>query len=204
MYYGVITLTHKIGAAGALFECLESHLKANRTRGRLKGCWYSEIGTLNEVMLVVAYEDSGTIAADRSDLLERGDPFGAAALLTDMQFASYKAFPGIAEMPTGEFGPFYEVRRYRIGIDGLPATMAAWSKVREARSQLSPLLTVMYALDGTVPHFMHIWPYRSLEDRARIRAKAVEVGVWPPPGGPPHLRAMRSDIFLPVPFSPTR
>ena len=37
-----------------------------------------------------------------------------------------------------------------------------------------------------------------------MRAKAVEVGIWPPPGGPPYLRVMRSDIFLPAPFSPTR
>jgi len=204
MYYAILTLTHRIGATDKLFQRLQAGFEGGLVRGTLKGCWYSEIGALNRVMAVLEYPDSGSIVEDRAMLLESGDPFGAAALLTDIEFSSYKPFPGMGSMPTGNFGPFFEVRRYGLNLDGLPATLEAWSKVREARSELSPLLMVMYALEGTVPHFMHIWPYRSLEERARLRAKAVEVGVWPPPGGPPHLRVMNSDIYLPAPFSPTR
>ena len=204
LYYALLTLTHKIGAAGKLFEKLQPFFEGGQLKGALKGCWYSEIGALNQVMAVLEYPDAGQIADDRATLLESGNPFGAADLLTDIDFSSYKSFPGVAPIQTGDFGPFFEVRRYGLTLDGLPPTFAAWDKVREERSKLSPLLMVMYALDGAVPHFVHIWPYRSLEERAKMRAKAVEVGIWPPPGGPPYLRVMRSDILLPAPFSPTR
>jgi hypothetical protein len=51
---------------------------------------------------------------------------------------------------------------------------------------------------------MHIWPYKSLDERARLRAKAVADKVWPPPGGPDHLTRMQNDIYMPTPFSPLR
>jgi hypothetical protein len=49
---------------------------------------------------------------------------------------------------------------------------------------------------------MHIWPYASLDERQRLRTKAVADGVWPPPGGPDQLLAQQADIFLPAEFSP--
>lgn len=204
MYYGVVKLTNKVGGLAGLLERMEPAATGNDLRGTLKGCWYSDIGVLNQVMVLFHYEDAAAIAKDRANLLEGGDPFGAGEFVTDMEFGSYKTFPGVAVAPAGDFGPIYEMRRYTIKLDGLRPTIDAWAKVREARSKLSPLLTVMYSLDGTVPHFLHIWPYRSLEDRGVKRAKAVEQGIWPPPGGPPYLRAMHSDIYFPAPFSPAK
>ena len=63
-------------------------------------------------------------------------------------------------------------------------------------------VTAMTSVTGTVTRFMHIWPYRSLDERMRLRAKAVDDGVWPPPGGPGYLASQQSDIYLPAPFSP--
>ena len=62
----------------------------------------------------------------------------------------------------------------------------------------------MYALDGTVPRFLNIWPYKSVDERSRIRAEAVKDGIWPPKGGPAHLTTMESTIYVPAPFSPLR
>ncbi len=62
----------------------------------------------------------------------------------------------------------------------------------------------MYSVTGLTPRFMHIWPYKSLDERHRIRAKAVETGIWPPPGGPDRLVTMQNDIYLAAPFSPIR
>jgi hypothetical protein len=62
----------------------------------------------------------------------------------------------------------------------------------------------MHSITGTVTRFMHIWPYPGLEERARLRAKAIADKVWPPPGGPDHFTAMQSDIYLPADFSPMR
>ena len=42
----------------------------------------------------------------------------------------------------------------------------------------------------------------ALDDRMAVRADAVQKGVWPPPGGLPHIETMQSEIYLPAPFSP--
>ena len=204
MFYGVIRLTNKLGTNNDVFKHIQNSASKGQFGGRLKGCWYSEIGSLNKILLLHYYESHQDIINDRIKFLEGGNPLGLVDLVTDIEFSSYKAFPGVEEMPFGDFGPFYEVRRYDIKADGLPPTLQAWDKVRTARSKLSPLMTVMYALEGSVPHFVHIWPYRTLEERSTIRARAVEEGVWPPPGGPPYLLKMHSDIYLPAPFSPAR
>jgi hypothetical protein len=49
---------------------------------------------------------------------------------------------------------------------------------------------------------LHLWPYRDLVERARIRGEAVQRGLWPPKGGAEYLATMRSSIYLPAPFSP--
>src|SRR3546814_14351739 len=62
---------------------------------------------------------------------------------------------------------------------------------------LSHLVGAMYALDGTTPRFLNIWPYASLNDRSRIRGEAVAQGIWPPKGGPANLTTMESTIYMP-------
>ena len=52
--------------------------------------------------------------------------------------------------------------------------------------------------------FMHIWPYKSFDERARLWGKAVAARLWPPPGGPSYLVSQQVDIYLPAPFSPMR
>src|SRR5215831_9255589 len=104
----------------------------------------------------------------------------------------------------GQYGPVFEVRTYILKPDGLPTTIELWRKWVPGRTKLSPLLAAMHSITGTVTRFMHIWPYANLEERARLRAKAVADKVWPPPGGPDHLTAMQSEIYLPADFSSMR
>ena len=77
-----------------------------------------------------------------------------------------------------------------------------WRKAVPGRLTVSPLLAAMYSVTGPLLRFMHIWPYASLDERQRLRTKAVADGVWPPPGGPDQLVAQQADISLPADFSP--
>lgn len=49
-----------------------------------------------------------------------------------------------------------------------------------------------------VIRFIHIWPYKTLEERAKLRAKTIADGVWPPPGGPDYIATQQSDIYLSI------
>ena len=48
-----------------------------------------------------------------------------------------------------------------------------------------------------------MWAYKSLDERARIRADMTAKKLWPAPGGPVPLR-QENKIMLPFPFSPLK
>jgi hypothetical protein len=48
---------------------------------------------------------------------------------------------------------------------------------------------------------MHIWAYKSLDERVAIRKKATSEGIWPPPGDSPAVK-QETKILLAAPFSP--
>jgi hypothetical protein len=54
---------------------------------------------------------------------------------------------------------------------------------------------------GPLNQIIHVWPYKDLEERAKIRAAAVKDGGWPPPIGE-FIVAQRSDIMVPFDLSP--
>jgi hypothetical protein len=96
----------------------------------------------------------------------------------------------------------YEVRTYVLKPDALPPTLEAWRTALPERVKLSPVLTAMHTLTGSMPSFMHIWPYADLNERQRIRSQAVAAGIWPPKGGPGRLASQQTDVYLPTKFSP--
>lgn len=200
--YDVVTLTVNVGAtADALAKIRDAEPAEGAT---LLGAWFSDIGTLGKVMVLRSFESEQKQVVARKRLLLEGNPFGAAGLITDVEVGTYAPFPFLPPITGGEFGAVYEMRVYGLKLAGLPATIEAWEKAIPARTQASPLVGAMYALDGKTPRFLNIWPYASLNERSRIRAETVKQGIWPPKGGPAHLTTMESTIYMPAPFSPLR
>lgn len=202
MIYSITTVEVPPGKVNEALSRMEPALAPDRIAGELRGCWYSEIGRLNRVLVVCSYTSGDVLHEERTAMLRSGNPLGVAEIATAIETETYAPFPGIDCLPPGKLGPIYEMRTYQLKRSGIEPTFAAWAKVLEARRKVSELVMVMYGVDGHVPRFMHIWPYASLNDRLSLRDAAVQQGVWPPPGGLPHLESMRSEIFLPAKFSP--
>jgi NIPSNAP len=201
MIYGVCTIEVPPGKVNEALAGLGDAAAAGHL-GALRGCWYSEIGRLNRILMIAEHPSGDALAAAHQSSLASENPFGVAGIATAITLDAYATFPGVEFLPSGNVGPVFEVRTYQLKRSGLTPTFAAWAKVLKARMELSPLAVVMYAVNGVVPRFMHIWPFRSLNERMSIRADAVKQGVWPPPGGLQHIESMQSEIFLPAAFSP--
>jgi len=201
MLYSVTQIGVAPGKVNAALEVLARTVAAPAF-GTLRGCWYSEIGRLNRLLVIHEQHDAASANAQLDATLRSGDPYGLAELASTIEADTYAMFPGVAFLAPGKAGPMYEVRTYQLKRGGLPATFEAWNKVLEARTRLSKLASVMYGVSGQVPRFMHIWPYASLDQRMAIRERSVKEGVWPPPGGLPHIESMQSEIYLPAAFSP--
>jgi len=188
-----------------VYPLIEAYATAPQARGRLLAIWYSDIGELNQVMVLREFETSSDLDAERERMMLGGKPFGLDnELMLGLNLSTYAAFPFLPPVETGARGPVYEVRTYGIKPEGVAATIEAWKGAYAARHAVSPLLIAMYALDGQGPRFMNIWPYASTDARAKARADSVAQGVWPPKGGPAHLTTLHSAIFLPAPNSPLR
>jgi NIPSNAP len=179
-------------------------LRENIAAKGLLACWYSDLGALNQILIIRKITDEGEIGQARLAQTNSSNPFGIGELIAGMASDSYVSLELTEPLEPGEFGPFFEVRTYMLKSGGLPPTVALWRKSVPGRVRISPLLAAMVSLTGPVTRFIHIWPYRSLDERARLRAKAIAEGVWPPPGGPSHVLTQQSDIYLPAAFSPIR
>jgi hypothetical protein len=202
--YDVTTITVAPNAHIKSLPFVEKALAATPRKGEFLACLYAEIGELNRVMLVHHYANEADLAADRQAQAEDTNPFGMGEMFRGMTSDTYLSFPFMQPLKPGQYGPIFEVRTYLLKPGGLKPTIAAWEKQAPARMKLSPILAAMHTVTGEVPRFMHIWPYPDLATRASTRKTAIETGVWPPPGGPDLLATMRTDIFLPAPFSPIR
>lgn len=204
MPYDVTTITVPPNEHLKALPFVEQSLKASPRKGEFLACLYAEIGELNRIMLLHHYANEADLAADREALVSSKNPFGMLGMIRGLSTDTFVQFPSLGAIRPGRYGPIFEVRTYQLKPDGLPPTIEAWTKSAPARMKLSPILAAMYSVTGAVTRFMHIWPYPSLDVRAQTRKTAIETGVWPPPGGPDQLLTMRTDIFLPAPFSPIR
>ncbi|NML17987.1 NIPSNAP family protein [Azohydromonas caseinilytica] len=204
MYYELATLTTRLFTTAKATEGIQAWVQAAEARGQLLGCWYSDIGALNQILVLRGFNDEAELLAERRRALLSSDPFHCGALLTGLEMHSYAGFPWMEPPKPGSYGPVYEVRTYQVKTGGLQPTLDAWKAALPARNEISPCLLAMYALDGT-PRFTHFWPAASLNERSAARADAVKQGVWPPKGGPDWLTSdMQSQIFMPTAISPLK
>lgn len=199
--YDVTIITLRPATTPSALSALEDFFSEDQT---LLACWYSDIGALNQVFIMRTIDDPAAVIANRLTTLISQDPFGVGEFMTGMTMDTFVAFNFLPTVQPGKLGPCYEVRTYVLKPGGVAPTIELWRKAVPGRSKVSPLLAAMTSATGPVTRFIHIWPYLSIEERGRLRAKAAADKVWPPPGGPAHIAAQQSDIYFPAPFSPLK
>lgn len=199
--YDVTIATVQPGTHPRALAALEKTLAGDLN---LLACWYSEIGALNRILIIRKSADAAKAVEHRFAALTARNPLGIGEFIAELSLDTYVPFDFLPPLQAGAYGPCYEVRSYVLKPDGLAPTIELWRKALPGRAGVSPLLTAMVAVTGAAIRFMHIWPYKTCDERARLRDKAVADGVWPPPGGPGHLLSQQADIYLPAAFSPLR
>ncbi|MFO1195093.1 MAG: NIPSNAP family protein [Rhodoferax sp.] len=205
MYYELATMTLPFGTAAQAAERARDDCASPQATGELLGCWLSDIGVLNQMILLRGFASLEALQAERSRNQGSASPLGCGDLFQSLEQHSYRAFPWMPPVrpsaESGLAGPVYEIRTYGIRPGGLQPTIDLWEQAVPQRARISPCLIAMVALDGPL-RFTNIWPYASLNARSEARSAAVAQGVWPPKGGPAHLTtAMVSTIALPTAVS---
>jgi hypothetical protein len=200
MLYDIVTIGVRPGAAAEALRRI-GPAAPRREGASLLGFWTTEHGLLNQ--LISLWARGGPPEGAPGDTLHGAEWLRAlGGLLTDVSCERFAPFPYLPEVRPGRFGPYYELRSYRLKPGMAQPTIDLWQGYVDGRAKLSPLTAALYPLGGALQRYVHIWPYESLDQRLKLRALAVERGLWPPPGGVDLLTAQESWIMLPAAFSP--
>lgn len=202
--YQLINITIKMGTTATVAAGIQSFYQDEAAKGKLLGVFFSDIGELNQVVVLRSYASQQELDDENTRLAAQENLFGASENIIRYSVENFAGFDFLPEVEVGEFGPVYEIRTYELKHGGVPHVLEAWKNAVPTRTQYSKLTIAMYALDCT-PRIVSIWPYASLNERSEVRAKSVADGIWPPKGGPQWLtHEMRSMIALPTSVSPLK
>jgi hypothetical protein len=163
----------------------------------------TDIGPLNQIIHIWSYKDLNERAKIRAEAAKEGKwPPKVAEFCKEQLSEIFMPFAITPEFKPGKYGPIYEWRSYTLVTGTLPRVIDNWSKAVPERTKRSPLAMAMYTDLGPLNKFVHIWPYKDLNERAQVRGQALKDGIWPPKGGEGTLVAQENKICMPVAFSP--
>jgi len=170
----------------------------------LGGHWYTEVGSLNQMVAIWPYES----LQDRIEIRAKAEsypnpvwPPETEDLIVDMVSKVYLPAPFMERLTDRTIGPLYEMRMYTYPSEVLTKVLVEWEKVIERRERLSPLAGCWYTEYGGINNFVHLWAYKNFEERLRVRSEALQSDFWPPDI---HFQPTRQEnkLLFPAPFSP--
>jgi hypothetical protein len=170
----------------------------------LAAFWTTEIGPLNQVIHVWPYKDTNERSQVRAAAAKSGKwPPKTSEFIAEMRSEIMEPLPFSPNMEPSNHGPIFEMRTYTLQAGTIPQMAANWEAQLVERTKLSPLVGVFTSDIGSLNQWVHIWAYKSLDERMNVRKKAMETGVWPPKKSTPMVR-QETKILLPAAFSPVK
>ena len=174
----------------------------------LAAFWYTEIGPLNQIIHVWPYKDLAERGRIRAEAVASGAwPPKIGEFIVSMQSDIMVPWNDSPLLEPGSVGPYFEMRTYTLSPGDQPKVQKAWAEALPARQKLSPVIATWFSEIGGLNKFVHIWPYKTLDQRNSIREQAISSGNWPPkmsPDAPYTTVAQESKILLAAPFSPLK
>ena len=203
MIYEFRSYVLKVGSMGKFEENFANALPIREKHSKLTACWHTEIGPLNQIIHVWAYEDMKHRAEVRAAAAaEPGwPPPGDDEHIVKMETEIVIPAPFQKPIEPGHHGNFFEMRYYDALPNSMPEIMDVWGAKLPGRLKYSPLFFCGYTEVGTLNRLIHIWAYEDMKQRSEIRAAAVAAGDWPPATGK-FLVTMNNKIMVPSSFSP--
>jgi hypothetical protein len=172
----------------------------------------TEVGPLNQFMHIWGYKDMAERTAIRAAAVKDGAwPPPIAEFLVSQKSEIMNQTPFSPELKPSNNGPFFEWREYTHAPGQLPIMMKNWEIALPTRTQFGPITALWYSELGGLNKWIHVWPYKSLDQRNEVRHKAHDTGLWPPSArakkdGRPieTLVAQENKIVVAADFSPIK
>jgi len=200
--YEVRTYTLKPGSVPQFEDIFAKALPEREKYSPLGAFWHTEIGPLNEVIHVWPYESLAERTRIRAEAAQSPNwPPPTSDLIVKMESEIWNPAPFMRPLGGDQaLGGIYEIRIYTFQPGSIPEVIESWTKAIPHREAFSPLAAAMWTDIGGLNRWMHIWPYKDLADRERVREEARKSLHWPTGAG---VRIRQENkIIVPAAFSP--
>ena len=204
MIYEMRTYTLRAGSVPEFERRFGAAIPHREKYSPLAAFWHTEIGPLNQVIHVWPYADLNERARIRAEAMKDPNwPPKTSELIVAQEAKLLTPAPFSLPLDPRDDGPIYEIRTYDIQPGMIPKMVEAFAAAIPNRIKRSPLVGAFFTEFGPLNQWVHIWVYRSLDERGRIRAEAMNDATWPPKAQEIEWR-MESKIVLPASFSKLR
>jgi hypothetical protein len=181
-----------------------------RKYSELAAFWHTEIGPLNQIIHVWGYKDMAERDRIRTAAVKDGVwPPKIGEFMLSQKSEIMIPFDISPEIKPGKQGPYFEMRTYTYMSGELPVIKKCWGDAIEGRLKFGPVTAIWHSELGGLNQFVHIWPYKTLDERDQTRKKTRETGAWPPSelaekngGRGYNLHKQENKILMPSAFSP--
>lgn len=210
MIYEVRTYDLKPKSLPLVEQLFAERYEKRRHHSEMAAFWHTEIGPLNQIVHVWPYRDLAERSRIRAESVRDGSwPPPIRDHVLAMRSDIMMPFAFSPELKPAKVGPIFEMRTYAYKTGELPKIVKIWEEAMPARLAYGPVTALWYSEFGALNKFVHIWPYRSLQERTEIREKTRAAGIWPPSeiaekrtGSSYELLGMENKILVPASFSP--
>lgn len=158
------------------------HLKAD-SNSKLNGYWTSDIGGLNEVTHIWEY-DSYTQKMEAQKSLLQDETWvnnyrkKILKMLVKQDNLVMNPCPWFDVKPPLSIGGVYELRMYDLILGKKEQWEHRFIQGFFERCKLSEPVGVWFTEFGPINRVVMLWPYRSLDDRSKIRKEAQGLEEW--------------------------
>jgi hypothetical protein len=103
MTYDVTIITVRPGTHPDALLRLQQQASEVAPAGELLACWYSELGALNQILLIRSCDEEARLVAQRAAMLQSKNPFGLAEFIVGMTMDMYVSFPFMPPIAPGRY-----------------------------------------------------------------------------------------------------
>ncbi|HEX8966833.1 MAG TPA: NIPSNAP family protein [Chloroflexota bacterium] len=205
MIYEIRTYNLKPGSVAEYEKRFAEGIGARSKYSPLYGLWHTEIGPLNQIVHIWAYESlqqraevraaasrdaSGTWPPKTNDLLVSQE----TDILTPIRGMHHHT-------QAQQLGGIYELRMYTYGAGGAGRVTDAFAAAYPARHEVYPVGGIWISELGNLNRLYQLFPYRDWDHRDEVRRRLRENNLWPP-HTETHPVTQLVRHMLPAAFSP--
>jgi hypothetical protein len=211
MIHELRTYTLKAGTQAAYLKLsgeLGRKIRGDRY-GKLEGYWYTEFGTINQLVHLWSFADLNERDRLRA-ALAKDEAWNKEYIpqIRPMMLAQENKIlqPAVPLQPPADTGNVYELRWYRTHVGQAAEWIEIFKGILPTREKFMRRVGVWQTQIGQLNEVVHMWVFRDLKERAEARARLAENAEWQAFLGKsaPMLAHMQAIVLLPTAFSPMR